>query len=317
MTSLPVVQTSARDVDELFRCEHLAKQLALKHCLRRQHERKRVTHPRTMKSQAGEPVNGYCATACAQGRTIRAELGHVPAGHCDRCGTARVGERAAAAPCETCEALGQERSKAPARGFLPPARVQESRVIWTDAVPDVPIAPPPGSVPPPSRPNFTAAGAELAPGTIRKRPHEGASAAPAAPPEPPAHVAPANPEPPAPPAEETTMACPTCKSPTKHKADCPNAPGAKPARSKKPETVAPPPNPPVARTRIRAARAVAGDLAGLEVEQLLELRESEADAFRARQAEITAAIDAQRAELERKLEAIRAATERAREASAA
>jgi hypothetical protein len=100
------MDTSARPADDrldaLFRCEHIGKSLAVRHCLRRQNERKQTKHPKTMKLFAGEPEHGYCATACAQGRAVRAEHADVPAGHCERCGTAYVGADAAAAPCGEC-----------------------------------------------------------------------------------------------------------------------------------------------------------------------------------------------------------------------
>jgi hypothetical protein len=60
---------------------------------------------------------------------------------------------------------------------------------------------------------------------------------------------PAEPEEPAKPAEETEMACPKCKSPSRHKADCPNNPEKK-SNLGNPEAAAPSPAP-----KARAARA--------------------------------------------------------------
>jgi hypothetical protein len=222
MNSLPIVQASARDVDELFRCDHLGKTLALKHCVRRQLERKQSKHPRTMKLVATEePTNGHCATGCDQGRQNRAALASagVILGTCVRCGAGLVGADA----CPDCAEVDGVREVRPA----PVRRTPQSTVLWSGAVPDVPIcapgvkpAPAAGLPPPPKSKAVFAIPTGPRPEPIVDDPEDlevddleeadaaKDSAATAA--QNPAPVAPVNHEPPAEPAQETTMEEKSC-----------------------------------------------------------------------------------------------------------
>jgi hypothetical protein len=282
-TSAPAaVPAAPADPDDLFLCEHLVKTLARKHCVRRQLERKQTKHPRTMKIVAGAPANGHCATGCAQGRAVKASLAHVPSGSCEHCGTAYVGAAAATAPCEECSAARMEaRDAPPATGFLPPQIVPVTTRVWNGEAPDVAIGAPPSAKPPAPAP----AARELAP----------------EPTQPPTHPAPVD-------TEETTMSCPDCKSPSRHRSDCPRNPEKNTAKPTAPTKTAPttkaakpPPSKPAPKApALRVPRAAgAGDLPVLSVAELLDLR-------RAIDAEIRGRLEAIEAERAALLEAVSA-----------
>lgn len=128
--------------DRLFVCDHFARQLAQRHCRRRQLERKQAQDPRSKKPIAGEAVYPHCAEACEKGREVAAALAEagVASRTCGVCGSALVGAEADG-PCPECEEARREKSGAPARGYLPAAAPLASDRLWTPgAVPDVPIA---------------------------------------------------------------------------------------------------------------------------------------------------------------------------------
>lgn len=325
-------------LDELFRCEHFEKTLAYKHCLRRQLERRQVKHPRTMKLQAGEPMNGYCTTACAQGREIRSRFSGVPLENCGRCGAAQVGAEAAARPCEACEAARVEDKHAPARGFLPPKRAPESTVIWGKDAPDAPIGPPPatsphsGFRPTPAAP-FTMTDPELAAKAAR-RAREAAAAPPHLEAEkraeapathaPAPDAAPANPEvAPAQPAEEEAMAKTCSKCGKGLRADntsgaCGNR-RACAERAGGAKRVAPklPPAPAGSRPTRRGGRVRLQVVAKKgDVKDLLAQREDLLARLEAVDAAIQESLATRKAELARLEAAVQAATARARSEAA-
>jgi hypothetical protein len=112
---------------------------------------------------------------------------------------------------------------------------------------------------------------------------------------PPAHVAPASPAVPT----ETRMACPECKSPSRHKADCPKNPEKRPAAP----PAAKPPSKPAAKPRaVPVARR--GALSSLTVADLLARRAELRDDLQAVQAELAARAEKLEAERKAVLEAI-------------
>ncbi len=335
--------TSARSADDrldtLFRCEHFGKQLAVRHCLRRQNERKQTKHPKTMKLVAGEPEHGFCATACAQGRAIRAELADVPAGHCERCGTAYVGAAAAATPCEECAfARQEERGAGPAHGFLKAAKSDVSTRIWAKDAPDAPIGPPAET----ARRGVGLSAARVAdaaarvreaarhptrvatpPGANEKRVDAQEVASHATSPGKPG-AKPAQPAPvttqhqPAMPAEETTMArggvhppCGECQSTGRHRKTCSkakrNASVAPVKPAKKPNT------PRGTKPARKGTRVTVKVVDSTDIDELLERREDLEAELSAVDAAIQEALAAEKAKVER----LEAAVERARTRKAA
>jgi hypothetical protein len=169
--------------DELFRCDHFDRQLARKHCLRRQGEMRLV-------AKKWVPVHAYCAAVCAVGRETRALLAGIAVEPCSSCGAALVGGE----PCAPCQ---EKRELHVVRRREAPRPPSQDR-LWSGEVPDVAIA------------------AELAPET-KKAPEAPRPPTPAEPPVNPAPSAkptsttnpapraPVNTQPPATPAEESTM----------------------------------------------------------------------------------------------------------------
>lgn len=115
--------------DELFRCPHVERDLARKHCLRRQGEKRR----------AGEewlPVHQACV-GCPVGATNRALLAGVAVTSCSACGAALVGGE----ECVTCREKRELHVVKPRGPDRPPPQAR----IWTPEVPDVPLGAPPRS----------------------------------------------------------------------------------------------------------------------------------------------------------------------------
>lgn len=150
------------DLDALFFCEHNHRQLAVRHCLRRQVERLEITvhkpggrevsaetgserrfGPSTERS-VGTRAYEHCATTCDQGREIR-RLADVPVRACEACGSGLVGP-AAEVPCALCESRQAHDEGRAMSSFAP---VPSTR-IWTKEVPDPPLIPPQQQSPSPA-----------------------------------------------------------------------------------------------------------------------------------------------------------------------
>jgi hypothetical protein len=118
--------------DELFWCSHFERELARKHCLRRQTD---------MRKDGGAwvPVLPFCATSCSLGRENRALLAGVSAEPCAECGAALVGGEA----CSTCREKRELHLVKPRAVPRPPPQGR----IWAGEVPDVPIGAPATSGP--------------------------------------------------------------------------------------------------------------------------------------------------------------------------
>lgn len=108
----------SHDLDELLLCQHFAKNLSVRACLRRQVERQESVKP----GVEGPPVKAYCASGrCELGNRIRAC--HPEARACPVCGTGLVG----VASCPTCAARAAEKAKEPPRVLPTP---EKSTHIW-------------------------------------------------------------------------------------------------------------------------------------------------------------------------------------------
>lgn len=129
------------DLDTLFRCPATAKTIAVKHCLRRQGEKR-----------LGLPVYGACQR-CELGRANRAAA-HVLVLTCKACGAGLIGDVA----CATCAERALETQSGPARGFLEPGRTEVSERIWSKDAPDAPFGPPPTQIPERTHPNYSLTG---------------------------------------------------------------------------------------------------------------------------------------------------------------
>jgi hypothetical protein len=113
--------------DELFWCSHFGRELARKHCLRRQTD---------MRKDGGAwlPVLPFCATSCSLGRENRALLAGFSAEPCAECGAALVGGE----ECSTCREKRELHLVKPRAVPRPPPQGR----IWAGGVPDVPIGAP-------------------------------------------------------------------------------------------------------------------------------------------------------------------------------
>jgi hypothetical protein len=332
------------ELADLFRCErYLAdfpRGMTYRACLRRQLERQESAK----KGVEGPPRRTFCAEQCPLGRANRARFPAVELRSCARCGAALI----ATQECSVCEVRAQEAGKGPARGFLPEREARVSTRIWGAGAPDAPIGSRPiaGGLGPeaiagvaervreamktPSRVATPPARSSIVhsetvephrereaggrdPATTPELVHPATPAAQTSAPPPPAPVAPVNPAAPT----ETAMACPECKNPGRHKADCSKNPEktTAPAKATKATGKLPklPPAPkgakPVRPLRVENAgenpsgngRAVAAAPAGSDLESHTI-------------AELRALIERAQAAIRQKLEAAEQVAREAREA---
>jgi hypothetical protein len=185
--------------DELFWCSHFERELARKHCLRRQTDLRKD-------GGAWLPVLPFCATSCSLGRENRALLAGVAAEPCGDCGAALIGDE----ECSTCRERRELHLVKPRAVPRPPPQGR----IWAGGVPDVPIG---GS------------GPRITNSAAPQREERPMRAAPTLP----TPLAPANQKPPAiEPAEERSMKgkrskpCPGCQTVgTRCKKSCPTTGG--------------------------------------------------------------------------------------------
>jgi hypothetical protein len=261
------------DLARLFRCGPAARNLAVKHCLRRQLVKRPVGQG---KARAWLPVYDLCQ-GCELGAEHQAQAARagVASTWCGSCGEGLV----AGEPCDRCAPRARERGAG-------------ASFLWSGAVPSTPIAPPP-----PERCGLTEAAAAEAAARVREA-MQGPTRVATAPAPPPAPRAPANPEPPAEPAQESEMPkgqrsapWPCCGSQgSRHLKGCAKDGAA---------TIPPPPKPPKGIAPARALRVVTGPLAAKSVPDLVTERAAHVEAIRR--------IDAEFDRRERELRDARAA----------